>query len=139
VGARFFAPVQTGPGAYPASYTMGTGSFPGVNRPGRRADHPPPTGAEVKERVELYLYSPSGPSWHVLGKSLPLPYCLLFIVSRVSTRCLTCSGWCHVAGRNKNSRHARDAVTGHKEQGSSTWGTGLFNTRNKAPQCQEYI
>jgi len=30
VGARFSAPVQTGPGANPASYTMGTGSFPGV-------------------------------------------------------------------------------------------------------------
>ena len=27
----FSAPVQTGPGAHPASYTMGTGSFPGVN------------------------------------------------------------------------------------------------------------
>ena len=26
--ARFSAPVQTGPGAQPASYTMGTGSFP---------------------------------------------------------------------------------------------------------------
>jgi hypothetical protein len=30
VGARFPAPVQTGPGAHPASCTMGTGSFPGV-------------------------------------------------------------------------------------------------------------
>ena len=29
-GARFSAPVQTGPGARPASCTMGTGSFPGV-------------------------------------------------------------------------------------------------------------
>jgi hypothetical protein len=29
-GARFSAPVQTGPGAHPASSTMGTGSFPGV-------------------------------------------------------------------------------------------------------------
>ena len=28
-GARFSAPVQAGPGTYPASYTMGTGSFPG--------------------------------------------------------------------------------------------------------------
>jgi hypothetical protein len=28
-GARFSAPVQTGPGAHPASCTMGTGSFPG--------------------------------------------------------------------------------------------------------------
>jgi hypothetical protein len=29
-GARFSAPVQTGPGAYPATCTMGTGSFQGV-------------------------------------------------------------------------------------------------------------
>ena len=29
-GARFSAPVQTGPGDRPASCTMGTGSFPGV-------------------------------------------------------------------------------------------------------------
>jgi hypothetical protein len=29
-GARFSAPVQTGPGAHPASCTMGIGSFPGV-------------------------------------------------------------------------------------------------------------
>ena len=28
-GARFSAPVQTCPGAYPASCTMGTGSYPG--------------------------------------------------------------------------------------------------------------
>jgi len=28
--ARFSAPVQTSPGAHPASCTMGTGSFPGV-------------------------------------------------------------------------------------------------------------
>jgi hypothetical protein len=30
VGARFSAPVQNGPEAHPASYTMGTGSFPRV-------------------------------------------------------------------------------------------------------------
>jgi len=29
-GARFSAPVQTGPGAHPASFTMGTGSFLGL-------------------------------------------------------------------------------------------------------------
>ena len=61
VWARFSAPVQTGPGAHPASCRMVTGSFPGVKRPGRGVDHPPPSSAEVKERVELYLYSPSGP------------------------------------------------------------------------------
>ena len=52
---------------------MGTGSFPGVKRPGRGVDHPPPSSAEV-EGVELYLCSPSEPSWPVLGRSLPLPY-----------------------------------------------------------------
>ena len=60
-GARFSAPVQTGPGALPASYTMGTGSFPRINWPGRGVDHPPPFSSEVKERVKLYLYSTSGP------------------------------------------------------------------------------
>jgi len=41
VGARFFAPVLTDPGAHPASYTMGTWSLPKLKRPGRGADHPP--------------------------------------------------------------------------------------------------
>jgi hypothetical protein len=49
VGARFFAHVQAGPGAHPASCTMRTGSFPGVTRPGHDADHPPPSSAEVKK------------------------------------------------------------------------------------------
>jgi len=39
---------------------MGTRSFPGVKLPERGVDHPPPSSAEVKERVELYLYSPLG-------------------------------------------------------------------------------
>jgi hypothetical protein len=42
-------------------------SFPGVKRPGRGVDHPPPSSSEVKETVELHLYSHSGSSWHVLG------------------------------------------------------------------------
>jgi len=73
--ARFSAPVQTGPGAHPASYTIGAGSFPGVKRPRRGVDHPPTSSVEVKEGVELYLYSPSGPSWPVLGWTLLLPLC----------------------------------------------------------------
>ena len=31
-----------------------------------------PSSAEVKERVDIYLYSPSSPSWPVLGWTLPL-------------------------------------------------------------------
>jgi hypothetical protein len=45
-GASFSARVQTGPGADPASCTMGAG-FPGVKRPGRGVDHPTPSTAEI--------------------------------------------------------------------------------------------
>jgi len=58
---------------------MGTGSFPGVKRPGRGVDHPPPSSAEVKERVELYLYPPFGPSWPVIGLTVPLALLLPLI------------------------------------------------------------
>ena len=52
---------------------MGTGSFPWVKRPGRGVDHPPPSSAEVEERIELYICSASGPSRTVLGWTPPLP------------------------------------------------------------------
>jgi len=42
-------------------------SFLGVKRPGRNVDHPYSSSAEVKEKVQLYLFSLSGPSWPVLG------------------------------------------------------------------------
>ena len=48
---RFSTTVQTGSEAHPASYTMGTGTFPGIKRPGSGVDHPLPCSAEVKERV----------------------------------------------------------------------------------------
>ena len=54
---RDFLPVQTSPGAHPACYTMGTGSFPGVKQTGHGVDHPPPSSAEVEGRVKLYIYS----------------------------------------------------------------------------------
>ena len=47
-------------------------SFRGIKRPGRGVNHPPQYSAEVKERVELCHYSVSGPSWPVLGRTLPL-------------------------------------------------------------------
>jgi hypothetical protein len=51
-----------------ASCTRVPGLFPGggVKRPGRGVDHTLPSRAEVKERVELYLYSTFGPSCPVL-------------------------------------------------------------------------
>jgi len=46
---------------------VGSGSFAGIKQPVHDVGHPPPFSAGVKERVELYLYSPSGLSWPVLG------------------------------------------------------------------------
>jgi hypothetical protein len=45
---------------------------------------PTPTSAVLKERVELYIYSPSGPSWPVLGWTFPLPWFNLKITSEAS-------------------------------------------------------
>jgi hypothetical protein len=71
VGASFSAPLQNSPGVHSSSCKMSTGSFPGIKRPGHGFDNPPQTSAEVKERVELCLYYPSGSSWPVPGCTLP--------------------------------------------------------------------
>jgi hypothetical protein len=58
-GAKFSASVHTGPGAHPASCTIDTWSFPGVNRPGRGVDNPSPfsvPGLSSLYRENLYLY-----------------------------------------------------------------------------------
>jgi len=47
-GARFSASVQTDPGAHATSYTMGTGFFPGVKRPGLGVDHQPHLASRLK-------------------------------------------------------------------------------------------
>jgi hypothetical protein len=36
-------------------------SFPGVKRPGRGVNHPPPSSTDVQERLEMYFYTPSEP------------------------------------------------------------------------------
>jgi len=56
VGARFSAPLQIGPAAHSAYYTMGNGSFLEVKWPRLGVDHPPLSSAEVKERFEPYLW-----------------------------------------------------------------------------------
>jgi hypothetical protein len=54
-----------GPTQPPLQWVLGL--FPGLKRPGHGIDHPPLSSTEVEGRVELYLSSPSGPSWPVLG------------------------------------------------------------------------
>jgi hypothetical protein len=41
---------------------MSTVSFPGIKWPGPIVDYPPLSVADVKEKVELYIYSTSGTS-----------------------------------------------------------------------------
>jgi len=45
---------------------MCTGSFPGGKAAGTWRWPPTPYSAQVKERVEQYIYSTSGPSWLVI-------------------------------------------------------------------------
>jgi len=48
--------------------------FPGGKLTGKWRWPPTSFNAEVNERVELYVYSASGPSWPVLGWNLPLTF-----------------------------------------------------------------
>ena len=61
MGARFSTHIQTGPGAHPASRTMGTGSYPGgKERPGRDADLSPPSSAVAMKGQSCTLTPPKG-------------------------------------------------------------------------------
>jgi hypothetical protein len=50
-----------GPAQPPIQWVPGALSL-GIQRSGREADHSPPSSAEVKECMELYLHSPNTPS-----------------------------------------------------------------------------
>jgi hypothetical protein len=52
----------TGPTQPPIQWVPGALSLR-VKRPGREPNHSPPSSAEVKEWVELYLHSPNTSSW----------------------------------------------------------------------------
>ena len=58
--------------------------IPGVKRTGRGVNHPTPSTAEVKERVQLYIYCPSGPSWQVVGRTSPFTF-VTYVVLNNST------------------------------------------------------
>jgi hypothetical protein len=68
-----------GPTQPPIQWVPGAPSL-GVKWPGREADHSPPTSAEVKEWVKLYLHSPNTPPWRFAQKKstgTTLPYLIM--------------------------------------------------------------
>jgi hypothetical protein len=55
---KTFLHVETGSGAHPAFYPMGTGALsPVIKRCEREADHSPPTSAKVK-KTRIYTSTP---------------------------------------------------------------------------------
>jgi hypothetical protein len=71
-----------GPTQPPIWWVLGLSG--GVKCPGRGFDHPPLSSVEVKERVELYFYSPSGPSWPVIGWLVSLHSSIFLIITDCS-------------------------------------------------------
>ena len=84
MGGEIFRTRPERPWGPPSLLCNGYRVISGVKRPGSGVDYPPTSSAEVKERVELYLYSPSGPSWPVLGWTLPF---ILHIMSESNVLC----------------------------------------------------
>ena len=73
-GVEVFRTCPDRPWGPPRLMRNGHWVFSGVRRSGRGSDHPLPSKCRRHERVELYLYSPTGPSWPVIGRTLPLPF-----------------------------------------------------------------
>ena len=90
---------------------MGTGSFLGVKRPGRGADHPPPSKCRGQERVGLYLYSPSGLSWPVMGA--PLAHKQYYVNNKENRGGL----WYRMNASIKVGRHVGIQATEHSPTG----------------------
>jgi hypothetical protein len=74
-GGKFF-PTRPDQSQVPPSFLYNgyRVSFPGVKQLRCGINNSPPSSAKFKERVQIYLYSLSGPSRPVIGQTLPLPY-----------------------------------------------------------------
>jgi hypothetical protein len=73
-----------GPTKPPIQWLPGTLSLV-IKRPGRKADHSPPSSVEVKEGVELKFHSPRTPSWRgaQLKKAQGQLYLFVFTLSGI--------------------------------------------------------
>jgi hypothetical protein len=77
---------------------MGTGVFPGVKRPGRGADHPPPPSAEVENTST----PPLDPGWPVVGVTFTFTFISM------------------TTGEVETQRHYMKFYTSHKRPHKST-------------------
>jgi hypothetical protein len=89
-GGEIFRTRPDQPWGPPSPLYNGYRVFPGGKAAGAWRWPPTPVSAEVKVRVELYLYSPSGHSWPVLGWTLPLPLPSIYTFFPHTS----CACWC---------------------------------------------
>ena len=68
-GGKIFRTRPDRPWGLPSLLYIGYRVFPGGKAAGTWCYHTPPSKCRDHERVGLYLYSPSGPQWPVIGRS----------------------------------------------------------------------
>ena len=89
MGTRFSARPDR-PWGPPSLLYNGYRVFPGGKvRPGRAADHSPPSSAAVIGRAEVYLYPPSGP--HQACNGITLPFLPQFEMEAIVQHCVPVS------------------------------------------------
>jgi len=68
-GGEIFCTCQEKLWGTPSLLYNGFWFFPGVKAAGLFVDRPPASSTKLKERLELYLWSPFGPWWLVRGRN----------------------------------------------------------------------
>jgi hypothetical protein len=81
-----------GPTQPPLQWVLGALTL-GVKRPGREADHSPPSSAEVEECLELYLHFPNTPLWRVSQLKKPRDNFIIIIIIIIIVVVVVAGGW----------------------------------------------
>ena len=106
-GARFSAPIQTCPGAHPASCTMGTGPFLGLKYGRGLLLTIHPFQCHGHGRVELYLYPPSRPQPGLETGTLYLYVSQITLSTMYLRHVLTMCSYHQVSLHQKKLKHLR--------------------------------